>query len=555
MTRSRATSLSIALALPALFVVALTGALLARAPRAPRAPREPEAAGIAAFVVSDFGGVTRATLETNALPYKVAATALIMREERVRDVRLGRADLADVYRQFGFLSPERIANWPVDVPQPHFDRPVGMVRSEVRGPTSLVRIDAVNLGCATCHAGPLHGADGRATGAVWAGLPNASINLEAYTQAVFLALAWAVRDQGAFRARIGELFPEMGRSERFTLRFLLLPRVASRIAELRDGGLGPSPFSNGGAGRTNGVAALRQMLGLPSGIVTGHGDVGFTSIPDLAYRGLRTSLLYDGIYAPRDVARHDVETTSASVTDAHLDALSDIVAFFTVSTMGVTPDVGEGVIPAMRPAMRWLGRAYRPPPFPGIIDSARMRAGAAVYASRCAKCHGTYGEGSPRPLVSYPNALIEQSAMGTDSARWSAVDDALVDRLERSAYGRHMRSERTGGYVAPILSGLWATAPYLHNGSVPTLWQLLTPAERPARFLVGGHALDFTQVGIDGVRWTDDTWRYRPGYVPWSLPELYDTRAAGLSNRGHEQPSRGLSNAEKWAVIEYLKSL
>jgi mono/diheme cytochrome c family protein len=297
------------------------------------------------------------------------------------------------------------------------------------------------------------------------------------------------------------------------------------------------------------------MLGLPSGIVTGHGDVGFTSIPDLAYRGLRTSLLYDGIYAPRDAARHDVETTSASVTTAHLDALSDIVAFFTVSTMGVTPDVGEGVIPAMRPAMHWLGRAYRPPPFPGVIDSARMRAGAAVYASRCAKCHGTYGEGSPRPLVTYPNALIEQSAMGTDSARWSAVDGALVDRLERSAYGRHMRSERANGYVAPILSGLWATAPYLHNGSVPTLWQLLTPTDRPARFLVGGHALDFTQVGIDGVRWTDDTWRYRPGYVPWSLPELYDTRAAGLSNRGHELPSRGLSDAEKWAVIEYLKTL
>ena len=549
MRPSRRTKLWLALALPSLLLIAVTSALLARASGAPAD------AGIAAFVLSDFGGITRATLETNALPYKVVATALVMREERVRGVTLGRADLPDVYRQFGFVSPERISNWPAALPQPHFDRPLGMVRSEVRGPTPFVRLDAVNLGCATCHAGPLYGADGRATGAAWAGLPNASINLEAYGQAVFLALASAVRDQGAFRARIGALFPEMGRGERFTLRFVVLPRVASRIAELREVGVGPSPFSNGGAGRTNGVASLRRMLGLPPGIVTGHGDVGFTSIPDLAYRGLRTSLLYDGIYAPRDLARHDVETTAASVADAHLDALSDIVAFFTVSTMGVTPDVGEGVIPAMRPVMHWLGRSYRPPPFPGAIDSVRMRAGAAVYASRCSKCHGTYGDGSPRPLVTFPNALIEQGAMGTDSARWAAVDEALVGRLERSAYGRHMKSQGTGGYVAPILSGLWATAPYLHNGSVPTLWQLLTPADRPARFLVGGHALDFTQVGIAGVRWTDDTWRYRPGYVPWSLPELYDTRAAGLSNRGHEQPSRGLSDAEKWAVIEYLKTL
>jgi hypothetical protein len=184
-----------------------------------------------------------------------------------------------------------------------------------------------------------------------------------------------------------------------------------------------------------------------------------------------------------------------------------------------------------------------------------MRAGAAVFASRCAKCHGTYGDGAPRPLRSFPNALIEQEAMGTDPARWAVVDSALLGRLAGSAYGRHMRSARTGGYVAPILSGLWATAPYLHNGSVPTLWQLLTPAERPARFLVGGHALDFREVGIAGVRWTDDTWRYPAGYVPWSIPELYDTRAAGLSNAGHERPALGLSDAEKWALIEYLKTL
>jgi cytochrome c5 len=537
------------LALAAIPIVAVTGALLGRE------LQDTAGAGIAQFVLGDFGGVSRATLETNALPYKVVATALLLREEHVRATTLGRADLPDVYRQFGFLTPERVGNWPTELEQPRFDRPIGMVRSDVRGPTPFVRVDAVNLGCATCHAGVVYGADGRATTTAWAGLPNASINLEAYAQAVFIALASAVRDQGAFRARIGQLFPEMGRTERFTLRFLLLPRVARRIAELREGGVGPSPFSNGGAGRTNGVAALRRMLGLPTGVVTGHADVGFTSIPDLASRGLRTSLLYDGIYAPPGAARQDVETTAAGVTPAHLDSLSDIVAFFTVSTMGVTPDVGEGAIPAMRPVMRWLGESYAPPPFPGRIDSVRMRAGAVVFASRCAKCHGTYGEGSPRRLTTFPNALIEQEAMGTDPARWAMVDSALLGELARSAYGRHMRAARTGGYVAPILSGLWATAPYLHNGSVPTLWQLLSPKARPARFLVGGHALDFTEVGIAGERWTDDTWRYPAGYVPWSIPELYDTRAPGLSNRGHERPSAGLSDDQKWALIEYLKTL
>src|SRR3954462_13486030 len=117
-------------------IVVLTGALLARAADDP-------GEGMAAFALADFGGVTRATLETNALPYKVVATALLLREERVRAVRVGRAGRPDVYRQFGFLSPDRIANWRAARAQPAFDGPIGMVRGDFRGPTSLVRIDAV----------------------------------------------------------------------------------------------------------------------------------------------------------------------------------------------------------------------------------------------------------------------------------------------------------------------------------------------------------------------------------------------------------------------------
>ena len=94
---------------------------------------DPAAIGLPRFVLDDFGGVSRATLETNALPYKVVATALLMREEQVRGVQLQRTDLPDVYRQFGFVIPDRFANWPASVPQPRFERPVGMVRREVRG--------------------------------------------------------------------------------------------------------------------------------------------------------------------------------------------------------------------------------------------------------------------------------------------------------------------------------------------------------------------------------------------------------------------------------------
>jgi hypothetical protein len=277
--------------------------------------------------------------------------------------------------------------------------------------------------------------------------------------------------------------------------------------------------------------------------------------PELSGRGFRTSLLYDGIYAPPGQPRADVAYDSSRVTDGHLDSLARIVAFFTVSTMGARPDVGERGIPAMQPVLRWIGRRYQSPPFPGAVDSALARRGAQVYGTRCASCHGTYGEGSPRPLRSFPNALIEQSAMGTDPARWEMVDSTVLAAINATAYERHMRSARGGGYVAPILSGLWATAPYLHNGSVPTLWALLTPKDRPAKFLVGGHALDYRLMGIAGLAWSDGVTRYPAGHRATSGPELFDTALPGMSNRGHERPSLGMTDAEKWAVIEYLKTM
>ena len=527
----------------------IAGVLAAR-----QAPPDIAAEGIPPFVLNDFGGVSRATLETNALPYKLVATALLILEERARHTQLGRADIPSIYRQFGFVYPRRLGNWPAAVTEPRFDRPVGMIGHVVSGPLPIVKIDAVTLGCATCHAGLVYGADGRVTDTAWVGLPNTSINLEEYTQATYQALKLAVAEGGAFRGRVRDVFPELSTTERITLRYFLMPRVAKRLREYAADGDAPLPYSNGGAGRTNGVASLKHMIGVAPGSISGHADVGFTSIPDLSSRALRSSLLYDGVYAPTGAPRFEPRSVAQSA-DAHVSALAEIVAFFTVSTMGVVPDVGERAIQEITPVVSWIATRYASPPFPGPIDETRARAGETLFVNRCARCHGTYGEGAPRRLVSFPNRLVPGSEIGTDSSRWAMIDTTVTSALAATAYARHMTFARTGGYVAPILSGLWASAPYLHNGSVPTLWQLLTPDERPTQFYVGGHALDFHDMGIAGARDADGVYRYDASYVPWSTPELYDTRKPGLSNQGHERQVAALTDAQKRALIEYLKTL
>lgn len=97
-------------------------------------------------------------------------------------------------------------------------------------------------------------------------------------------------------------------------------------------------------------------------------------------------------------------------------------------------------------------------------------------------------------------------------------------------------------YRARPLTGIWSSAPYLHNGSVPTLWHLLTPAARPDTFLVGGRDFDLEKVGL------------APPTVTASSSHLLDTQVYGNLNTGHTFGA-SLSDDEKWALIEYLKSL
>ena len=67
--------------------------------------------GLATFLYDDFGGLSAATMQTSTVPYKVVATVLLMEQERREGRRLGRRELPRVFRQFGFLTGDRIANW------------------------------------------------------------------------------------------------------------------------------------------------------------------------------------------------------------------------------------------------------------------------------------------------------------------------------------------------------------------------------------------------------------------------------------------------------------
>jgi hypothetical protein len=131
----------------------------------------------------------------------------------------------------------------------------------------------------------------------------------------------------------------------------------------------------------------------------------------------------------------------------------------------------------------------------------------------------------------------------------------VSDRVNASIFGRYISARTVNGYTAPPLVGIWGSAPYFHNGSVPTLWHLMNPETRPVRFQVGGHQLDLDLVGIAGQADADGNWLPSVDYQPWSIPANVDTAEFGLSHSGHEVEFANLGLAEKQALLEYLKLL
>ncbi len=86
---------------------------------------------------------------------------------------------------------------------------------------------------------------------------------------------------------------------------------------------------------------------------------------------------------------------------------------------------------------------------------------------------------------------------------------------------------------APPLNGIWATAPYLHNGSVPTLWHLLHPAERPAVWKRTEDGYDQARIGLEVT-----TFETVPANVTTAAEkrEYFDTHLTGKSAAGHPFP-------------------
>jgi hypothetical protein len=176
-----------------------------------------------------------------------------------------------------------------------------------------------------------------------------------------------------------------------------------------------------------------------------------------------------------------------------------------------------------------------------------VEAGRALFGTHCAECHGTYGTGG-----SYPNAVTPTADVGTDATREANFAANEVLWVNGSWFGADHPMQDTNGYLAPALTGVWASAPYLHNGSVPDLASLLDPSVRPTRWRRTGTAAadyDATRVG-----WKHTVVNAPTGTATVEARKTYDTQQPGLSNAGHTYGA-ALTAPERALLLAYLKTL
>jgi mono/diheme cytochrome c family protein len=185
------------------------------------------------------------------------------------------------------------------------------------------------------------------------------------------------------------------------------------------------------------------------------------------------------------------------------------------------------------------------PKYPKPIDAKLAKKGEIIFIRNCSKCHGKYGA-----IEEYPNLLIPASIIKTDSALYKSnyQNEQFVEWFNKSwfAQGDHpAKLVPYSGYIAPPLDGVWSTAPYLHNGSVPNIEAVLNSKLRPSHW-----QRDFDKPQYDYEKLG---WQYK---IPSAQTgnTVYNTTLPGYGNYGHYFGDK-LSNKERAALLEYLKTL
>jgi hypothetical protein len=378
-----------------------------------------------------------------------------------------------------------------------------------------VVVDRVGLNCATCHAGTFR-TSSKDSPHVVAAMPSNVVNLEGYIKFISQAAL-----DPRFTAK--RMLPEIERIsgglnplEKLIYQFIAIPQT--RDALLLQGAklsfLNHQP--DWGPGRVDTFNPYKAIqFNFPMDKLDASELIGTADFPAVWNQKPRAGLQlhWDG--------------NNSSVDERNKSA--------SLGT-GVTPTSID--LPRLQKVADWLWELPAPR-YPLPINQELATVGQPLFEQNCATCHA-FG----REKV---GTVVPIDEIQTDPARLNSYTyntNSNQNTLFAGTPYRFTHFRKTNGYANQPLDGLWLRAPYLHNGSVPTVRDLLDPpAQRPKTFYRGNDLIDAKKLGF-----VSDVNDQKHPYF------LYDTKLPGNSNSGHSYGTE-LPPAAKEAIVEYLKTM
>lgn len=396
------------------------------------------------------------------------------------------------YERFGLIYEEGM------------DRPIGTSIRDLPFPL-------IAFNCAACHVGTVRdSADAPAR--IVLGMPAQQLDFLAYQRFLIDAVEDEDFNGDVVIDAIREINPDLSFFEEMSYRFVVIPRMKDEILSRTEDFDFLNDRPNWGPGRVDTFSPYKVHFGID---VAAADTIGTADLPSLWNQAIR-----DGM-------------------DLHWDANNDSLSERNISAAlgaGATEDSLD--LPSITRIAAWI-RDLPPPEFPPEqIDAELAEAGRALYTQHCAACHALGGArvGHEEPLAS----------VGTDPERANSFDEEIAGYMNTYGDGRDWAFENfraTDGYANSPLDGVWLRAPYLHNGSVPTLYDLLLPAEeRPTQFYRGYDVYDYEHLGF-----------VSSGPAAEASGFLYDTTERGNGNGGHEYGT-DLTEEQRLALLEFLKT-
>jgi mono/diheme cytochrome c family protein len=373
------------------------------------------------------------------------------------------------------------------------------------------RVPLVGLNCATCHTGTLReSANGPRR--IIAGMPAHQMDLQGYANFLTACARDPRFEADTLIAAIRKQDPDFSWFTSLLYKFFVIKRTRDGILERAEQNAWFNDRPPQGPGRVDTFNPYKRIFNFD---LKADKSVGTADLPPLFSQRIR-----QGMWLHWDGNNNQVEERNKS---AAIGA-------------GATPESLN--LASLDRVAKWA-LDLTPPPFPvAHIDRTKLEKGVQVYQTACARCHAPGGA-----AVGQVTPLAE---VGTDPERLHSFTTALAEKMNTIGTGtpwKFSHFRKTEGYANMPLDGVWLRAPFLHNGSVPTLRALLFPEERPRTFYRGYDVYDFRAVGFVST-----------GPEAEKGGVLFDTGLRGNSNSGHLY-GRELPPADREALIEFLKTL